>query len=549
MTDHWMGLNHVNVPYAAVLLETTVISMLGQAALQQQFFAQQLPERQLWVSVDVSPVQLERDFADYACCANIDPGLAIVPLVQQARQATSPITWPLCAADTLVVVRIPGGYGPDSLLISSVPGSPKVAELLVRNALQAWAMQQELVSSRQALEESAMQLAQSFEEHNWLHGIARNASSLSHANSANAMARGILQPLGYLLRAQDTYLIVDPEENYRSGLTDSQYGGSNFSIHSIRHQLETIGVGRGSPPCVKNNVSWETPAGPIRSLVAVPVSGATHYVGHLVAINRGSDSDPNGLPVYDPEFGSNDVGLLEEAAVLVSTQAHNIHLLLQSNQLFLGTLHAMSSAIDARDAYTQGHSQRVARLAFELAKLYGLTEAACQEIYLAGILHDIGKIGIPDSVLLKNGPLTEAEYKTIQQHPQIGHRIVEQLGHLQFVLPGILYHHERWDGAGYPHGLHGESIPVMARILAVADAFDAMSSSRPYRSAMPIAKAHSIICQGSGKQWETKAVDCFKLWLSATTAAAPDVCSAGSSIIPVSSPVDLLVQACLALGR
>jgi HD-GYP domain-containing protein (c-di-GMP phosphodiesterase class II) len=536
----------------AVLLEMTVIPMLAQAASghapQQQFFAQQLPERLLWESVDISPRQLQRDFVDYACCVNMDPSLPIVPLVKQATRATCPITCPIDATHTLVVVRIPDLYASDSILITLVPGCPSVAELLVGNALRAWSMQQELDSSRQALQESALQLAQSFAELHWLHGIARNATSLSRSNSANDMASEIWQPLGSLLRSQDMYLLVDPDECQRSGLTDCQYGGSKFSIHTIRRQLEKFGVVRGTAPCVKNSVDWDTPEGTIHSLVAIPVNGAAHFVGHLVAIHRGSDAAPDCLPSYAREFNSSDVGLLEEAAVLVARQAHNIHLLLQSNQLFLGTLHAMSSAIDARDAYTQGHSQRVARLAFELAKLYGLSEAACQEIYLAGILHDIGKIGIPDNVLLKNGALTEAEYETIQQHPQIGHRIVEQLGHLQFVLPGILYHHERWDGAGYPHGLQGEAIPVMARILAVADAFDAMTSSRPYRSAMPIAKAHSIICEGSGRQWEARSVDCFKIWLSGTTASTWDVGSAGTSIIPVSSPVNLLVQACMALG-
>ncbi len=114
-------------------------------------------------------------------------------------------------------------------------------------------------------------------------------------------------------------------------------------------------------------------------------------------------------------------------------------------------------------------------------------------IYVAGILHDVGKIGVPDRVLLKAGTLSDEEFDIIKQHPEIGYRIVEQLGKLHFTLPGVLYHHERWDGRGYPQGLAGDDIPLMARIIAVADSFDAMTSSRPYRNAMPLSQACDII--------------------------------------------------------
>ncbi|MEZ6078585.1 MAG: HD domain-containing phosphohydrolase [Pirellulaceae bacterium] len=125
-------------------------------------------------------------------------------------------------------------------------------------------------------------------------------------------------------------------------------------------------------------------------------------------------------------------------------------------------LHAMISSLQARDRYTRRHCERVAKLSLDLAVIYELSHEACQEIYLAGIVHDIGKMGIPDSLLLKEAALTDAEYKTVQKHPEIGYRILERLGHLQFVLPGVLYHHERWDGKGYPHGIAGQTIPIMA---------------------------------------------------------------------------------------
>ncbi len=514
-----------------------------------EFLEQYLEETSLLLPLNIDDHCLLSNFSDYAGHTDVDPHLPIKELVGEVRATQTPRSLALSEVRSLVVAQLPDQQGTDLILITVQDGPAKIACGIVRNAIEAWLMKLELDSSRRALDESAMQLAQSFEEQNWLRGFARNASSLSRLNSANDMASDILKPLGYLLRAQDVFLIVDADENLRSGLVDTKYGASEFSTDHIRELLDKLGIGQNSRPTVKNNISLKTPAGMVRSLLAVAVNGSKHYVGHLVGINRGAEMHDESLPVYDPEFGSGDVGLLEEAAVLLSTQAHNIHLLVQSNQLSLGTLHAMSSAIDARDSYTQGHSERVARLSFELAEIYGLTTEACQEIYLSGILHDIGKIGVPDSVLLKNGPLTDEEFKVIQQHPQIGYRIVEQLGHLQFVLPGVLYHHERWDGGGYPHGLRGESIPLMARIMAVADAFDAMTSSRPYRSAMPVEKAHGIIRSGGGQQWDAQAVACFEIWIKKRQAAIGRKLPTTSSIIPQASPVAQIYQAVMALGN
>lgn len=535
-------------PTLTTLSDRTMSAIVAINQSPPLVYLQSLLEGSAWLlPISASESAVWDVCADFSSQHELSTHISIADAFQQACASTTPICLTTSETSTLVAARVAGT--PPQILLSHQEGPPTVARRLVLNAIEAWQLKQELASSYHALDESAMQLAQSFEEQNWLRGFARNASSLSRVNSASDMADGILQPLGYLLRAQDVYLIVDPEEVGRSGLTDTKYGSSDFSIQCIRELLISLGVDRASGPFVKNNVLFETRDGNIDSLIAVAVGGAEHYLGHLVAINRGTGMETDNLPVYDPEFGSGDVGLLEEAAVLLSTQAHNIHLLVRSNQLFLDTLHAMSSAIDARDSYTQGHSERVARLSFDLAQLYGLSDEACQEIYLAGILHDVGKIGIPDSVLLKNGPLTDEEFKVIQQHPEIGYRIVQQLGHLQFVLPGVLYHHERWDGAGYPHGLRGHAIPVMARLMAVADAFDAMTSSRPYRSAMPVAKAHSIVNAGSGQQWEPQAVDCFNQWLASRHALSPTAIPSCQSIIPQDSPIEYLRQAVMTLGH
>ncbi len=445
----------------------------------------------------------------------------------------------------LVAAKIPGQK---QVFVSLLPGSLELGCQLVDNLLDGFELHSEVLSYKAAMEESAMQLAQSFEEQNWLRGFAQRAVRLTQNTSANDVAAVILQPLGYLLRAQSVFLIVNVREKERSGLESEQYGESGFTTQVIEGLLAELGFNNESPPLVRNNVSINTQDGIIQSLVAVNIQGASSSVGCIVGINRSTETHSDGLPVYDPEFGSGDVGLLEEAGVLLATQTHNIHLLTQSNQLFLGSLHAMSSSIDARDPYTQGHSERVARLSFDIAKIMHLSDEACQEIYLSGILHDIGKIGIPDAVLLKNGSLTDDEFRTIQKHPEIGYRIVERLGHMPFVLPGVLHHHERWDGKGYPHHLAGEAIPLMARVIAVADAFDAMTSSRPYRNAMPLQKASSIILSGKGIQWDADIVDCFHQWLRERHSELAALPEDSNSIIPIGSPMEQMVHAVMSLG-
>ncbi|MFC4769490.1 HD-GYP domain-containing protein [Effusibacillus consociatus] len=176
------------------------------------------------------------------------------------------------------------------------------------------------------------------------------------------------------------------------------------------------------------------------------------------------------------------------------------------NESFLA---AMAAAIDARDPYTHGHSSRVAFWARELASALGLPNKQVEEVYYGGILHDIGKIGIEDAILNKTGKLTHEEYDKIKQHPVIGYQIVERAGVFPELLPAIRSHHERIDGKGYPDGLQGDQIPLIARILAISDAFDAMVSDRPYRKGMPVETALQQIKEGAGTQFDEEFAAAF----------------------------------------
>lgn len=175
----------------------------------------------------------------------------------------------------------------------------------------------------------------------------------------------------------------------------------------------------------------------------------------------------------------------------------------------------LAAAIDARDPYTRNHSENVSRYALLIGKHFGLDNEQLELLHMAARLHDIGKIGVPDCVLEKPASLTEDELKLVKTHPQVGVSIIRGSQNLDLILPGILYHHERYDGTGYPSGLAQEEIPLFARIIAVADAFDALTSNRPYRKGFSISKAIEVLKNNSGTQFDPKVVEAFLSELSA----------------------------------
>lgn len=256
------------------------------------------------------------------------------------------------------------------------------------------------------------------------------------------------------------------------------------------------------------------PAG-IDAFVLVRIGDSSQQFGWLVAIGRtDSQGDAGQSRRSESEFGTHEATLMESAAVLLATHAANCELFAEQERTLVGVVKAMVNALDARDPYTRGHSHRVARIARRLAEEIGLTEEETEDLYLTGLLHDIGKIGVPDHVLLKNGPLTREERRQIELHTVIGHAILEPVRQLKKVLPGVLHHHERLDGTGYPGQLAGQDIPLAGRILAVADAFDAMTTCRPYRKAMPVVEAVQILLEGVCTHWDEVIVDAFFRCLS-----------------------------------
>jgi putative nucleotidyltransferase with HDIG domain len=183
---------------------------------------------------------------------------------------------------------------------------------------------------------------------------------------------------------------------------------------------------------------------------------------------------------------------------------------------YLGTIRALALALDARDPYTAGHSERVSAVSLAIGRCLSLDEAQLEVLRLGALLHDIGKIGISDQVLMKPGPLTDEEYEIIKKHPDVGARILRSVPFLEPHIPIVELHHERPDGKGYPHGLHGAEIPLVARIVHVADAFDAMTSARAYRPARATSEGLRELWRCAGSQFDAEVVQ-------ALAKALPDI--------------------------
>lgn len=238
--------------------------------------------------------------------------------------------------------------------------------------------------------------------------------------------------------------------------------------------------------------------GPFRNLVAVQLLNEDEPIGVLMGFNkRGAD------------FDSVDMKLIGAIGNQAGAFLANNRLYADLQDLLMGVLHALSASIDAKDPYTSGHSQRVAMISRHLAEKCNFDADKVQQIYLAGLLHDIGKIGVPEAILCKEGRLTAQEYEDMKRHPVLGANILGGIRQLDDVVVGILSHHERPDGRGYPKGLKGDEIPLEGRIICLADCFDAMSSYRTYRDALPLEKVIDEIRRNSGSQFDSALAETF----------------------------------------
>jgi putative nucleotidyltransferase with HDIG domain len=363
------------------------------------------------------------------------------------------------------------------------------------------------------------QLAQTMEESTWLRRLARHFEFRDVRHSVREVAREVLPELHQLLRVGALGLVpVGQTAPLEIGCDfDPMWCGQMPGEETVAEILQCYAGQAVQRAVVVNRRAMESELAVnhgIDSLILVKIASTRHRFGWLLALNRELDprqvlTDGSQVASSETEFGTVQTSLVEAAAAMLATHARNATLFEAKERLLLGVISAMSGAVDARDPYTAGHSERVANLARAIAHEMGMDRQLCQQIYVTGLLHDIGKLGVPDAILNKTGELSAVEFTTIMRHPEIGCQILEQLNELSYVLPGVLHHHEMVDGTGYPHGLAETNIPLAARILAVADAYDAMTTCRPYRGAMSSERAEEIIRENAGTQWDPVVVAAF----------------------------------------
>ncbi|WP_194174863.1 HD domain-containing phosphohydrolase, partial [Desulfofundulus thermobenzoicus] len=236
----------------------------------------------------------------------------------------------------------------------------------------------------------------------------------------------------------------------------------------------------------------------VRSMAMVPVLAMGKLLGTLAF----HSSVPR-------RWGEEEIGYLATIASQMGLALENARLYAALREYYLSTVQALAAALEAKDLYTKGHSIRVARWARSCARLLGLGDEEQEQVYMAGLLHDIGKIGVREDILLKPGPLTREEREEVKNHPEVGARILEPARFPEAVIAAVRHHHEDYGGGGYPAGLSGEKIPLLARILRVADTYDAMTSARPYRKAFTRDWACRELERFAGSQFDPRVVEAF----------------------------------------
>ncbi len=349
-------------------------------------------------------------------------------------------------------------------------------------------------------------LASTYEEICLLHSLTQN---LRINSDEELLCSLVLRWLNDCLPAEGVAIQLLPvakegQITYRARTKNVLYtrGRCPVDCDGFTQLIEALSLEAGCGPLVANravtgNADWPLPE--VRELIVVPMGEGSRVLGWIAVLNHTEGG----------EFGTVEASLVNSIGAILGIHSSNRDLYRQQAEFLASVVRALTSAIDAKDPYTCGHSDRVARIGVRLAKEMGCDPKMLHTIYMAGLLHDIGKIGIDDAVLRKPGKLTEAEFDHIKQHPELGYRILADLYQLADVLPAVLHHHEQWDGKGYPFKLAGDQIPLIARILAVADAYDAMSSDRPYRRGMPLERVEEMFNKGAAQQWDAEVIRAY----------------------------------------
>jgi len=442
--------------------------------------------------------------------------------LQAAVDAIEPILVQKDGGEVLLGLPLGEADGRRVAATATLHNSPAQWTLrLARLCLNDFHLQQELHRCRDDLAVCAAQIGSDFEELSFLRTLADHLDVSELARGPWHVAEMVLPLLAEVIRAESLVLVSAKRDTQEAeeAVADRPVVWIGSRWMSDEMCLQLVGHYRRAamPQVLVQNHLVDSPDGPafpgVHKFVMTTLVKRNRVLGWLIAINHSQqphDRAGNTLwKLSDCEFGTVEAGLLGSVGSMLATHACNVELVREKEALLINVVRAMVSAIDAKDPYTCGHSERVALVSRLLARKMGVSEVDCERVYLAGLLHDLGKLGVPDSVLRKTGTLTEEERALIRPHPEKGWAILQELDELSYLFPGVLHHHERFDGDGYPDGLVGKRIPLVARILAVADAYDAMISDRPYRRGMAEERVEMILREGAGTQWDPEVVETF----------------------------------------
>jgi len=445
-------------------------------------------------------------------------GVAAIPIVERRRVAGIMLAAWLTGEAEQTVERLAESLRVDAeSLIRLVAGSPRLPfaggeawqsllDAMIRQA-------RELESAERRVQSFTRNLSETYEELNLVYGVSE---LLSLRDSPAVVLQRVAEEVMTISGTAGLAIVLPGHpaagaEGLRSSakrppMVAHRMGDASLDAADLERLAGAMGLAphhdssvsaAEMPPHVVRNDLWKEPVfgwleGRVRHVTGFPLVSDGCWFGVLLALNRRDSGD----------FSSIEIKFMRAVADRVTSYLENQQLYDDLANLLMGLLQALISSIDAKDPYTCGHSERVAGMARRLAQQAGWPAAECQRVYMAGLLHDVGKIGVPDAILCKPGRLTDEEFTILRRHPEIGGRILSGIREVRDLLPGVLYHHERMDGRGYPARLAGMEIPALGRVICLADCFDAMTTSRTYRAALPVSLAMCELRRCSGSQFD-----------------------------------------------
>jgi HD-GYP domain-containing protein (c-di-GMP phosphodiesterase class II) len=425
----------------------------------------------------------------------------------------------------LVIIPVPRAEGPEVVATATVECT---TEELLEKLSHAWARElqqgEQLADARAELDCYAQQISDDLEEIRYLLGLTEYLELCDVSRSTADLAQTVLPIVRELIEAEAIVLLPLTLEAADSPLGASEdrtkpvWIGSRVVADATCWKLvERFHEAAAEKPVVENHlrerIDFEDGTH-LECLLLTRLGTGPACAGWLLALNRTKNAEPQDSEALDPpsepaasHFGTVEAGMMQAASLMLATHRRNLELIRERESLVVGALRALVHAVEATDPHMCGHSDRVAIIARRVGEELGIDRWELDHLYLAGLLHDVGKIGVGDGIASKARKLTEDEVAQVRRHPNRGCRLLEHLNRLDCVAPGVLHHHERYDGEGYPQGLAEEEIPLAARIIAVADAYDAMTNSRPYRRARSEEEVTAILREGAGTQWDRRVVE------------------------------------------